>query len=85
METAAAFAGTDSQHLFSDALPRFERGRVITSYSIHYTKLYDFPWLALILYAIFGRNKFRGYVLLRSSKDITIQYVIDKCRVEGVA
>jgi cardiolipin synthase len=46
--------------------------------------LVTFPWLALILYAIFGRNKFRGYVLLRSSKDITIQHVIDKCRAEAV-
>ena len=26
--------------------------------------LVTFPWLALILYAIFGRNKFKGYVLL---------------------
>jgi len=26
--------------------------------------LVTFPWLALILYAIFGRNKFNGYVLL---------------------
>ena len=46
--------------------------------------LVTFPWLALILYAIFGRNKFRGYVLLRSSKDIAIQHVIDKCRAEAV-
>ena len=24
--------------------------------------LVTFPWLALVLYAIFGRNKFHGYV-----------------------
>jgi cardiolipin synthase A/B len=37
--------------------------------------LVTFPWLALILYAIFGRNKFKGYVLLRSSKDEAIHHV----------
>jgi cardiolipin synthase len=24
--------------------------------------LVTFPWLALVLYAIFGRNKFNGYI-----------------------
>lgn len=37
--------------------------------------LVTFPWLALILYAIFGRNKFKGYVLLRSSRDEAIHHV----------
>ena len=37
--------------------------------------LVTFPWLALILYAIFGRNKFKGFVLLRSSKDEAIHHV----------
>ncbi|MEJ2658014.1 MAG: cardiolipin synthase [Desulfobacterales bacterium] len=45
--------------------------------------LITFPWIALVLYAIFGRNKFKGYVLLRNSKDKAIQYVIDKCQVEA--
>jgi cardiolipin synthase len=45
--------------------------------------LLTFPWIALVLYAIFGRNKFKGYVLLRNSRDKAIQYVIDKCRVEA--
>jgi cardiolipin synthase len=45
--------------------------------------LLTFPWIALVLYAIFGRNKFKGYVLLRNSKDQAIRYVIDKCRVEA--
>jgi cardiolipin synthase len=31
--------------------------------------LVTFPLIALVLYAIFGRNKFKGYVLLRNSKD----------------
>jgi len=37
--------------------------------------LVTFPWLALILYAIFGRNKFKGYVLLRSSRDEAIHHI----------
>ena len=40
--------------------------------------LITFPWLALILYAILGRNKFKGYVLLRSTKDQDIHHYIDK-------
>jgi cardiolipin synthase len=31
--------------------------------------LVTFPWLALILYAIFGRNKFKGYTSLRNLRD----------------
>ena len=37
--------------------------------------LVTFPWPALILYAIFGRNRFKGYVLLRSSRDEAIHHV----------
>lgn len=37
--------------------------------------LVTFPWLALVLYAILGCNKFKGYVLLPISKDIVIQHV----------
>ena len=45
--------------------------------------LITFPWLALILYAILGRNKFRGYVLLRNSKDQDIHHFIEKVLKEA--
>jgi cardiolipin synthase len=47
--------------------------------------LITFPWLALILYAILGRNKFKGYVLLRSAKDQDIHHYIDKIQKEAVS
>lgn len=47
--------------------------------------LVTFPWLALILYAILGRNKFRGYALLRSSKDQDIHHIVDVFQNEAVA
>lgn len=47
--------------------------------------LVTFPWLALILYAIFGRNKFNGYVLLRSSTDLDIRHFTDKIHGEAAA
>ena len=47
--------------------------------------LVTFPWLALVLYAIFGRNKFNGYVLLRSSKDQDIHHIVDKIQAEASA
>jgi len=47
--------------------------------------LVTFPWLALVLYAIFGRNKFNGYVLLRSSKDLDIRHFIHKIQTEAAA
>jgi len=46
--------------------------------------LVTFPWIALVLYAIFGRNKFKGYVLLRNSKDKEIQYFINRFQSEAV-
>ena len=46
--------------------------------------LVTFPWLALILYAIFGRNKFKGYVLLRNLRDKSIQHIIDSSQSEAV-
>ena len=46
--------------------------------------LVTFPWIALVLYAIFGRNKFKGYVLLRNSKDKEIQYFINRFQAEAV-
>lgn len=47
--------------------------------------LITFPWLALILYAILGRNKFKGYVLLRNSKAQDIHQYLDKVQNEAVA
>jgi len=46
--------------------------------------LVTFPWLALILYAILGRNKFKGYVLLRSSKNREIHHFVDAVQREAV-
>lgn len=46
--------------------------------------LVTFPWVALILYAIFGRNKFKGYVSLRNSQNELIQHVIDACQTEAI-
>lgn len=46
--------------------------------------LITFPWLALALYAIFGRNKFSGYVLLRTAKDSDIHHYIDKIQADAV-
>ena len=46
--------------------------------------LVTFPWLALILYAIFGRNKFKGYILLRNLRDKSIQHIIDSSQSEAI-
>jgi cardiolipin synthase len=46
--------------------------------------LVTFPWLALILYAIFGRNKFKGYVSLRNLRDKSIQHIIDSSQSEAI-
>ena len=45
--------------------------------------LVTFPWIALALYAIFGRNKFHGYVLLRGSKDSDIQHFSERIWAEA--
>jgi len=45
--------------------------------------LITFPWLALALYAIFGRNKFHGYVSLRSSKDSEIHHYTENLKSEA--
>ena len=42
--------------------------------------LVTFPWLALPLYAVFGRSKFHGYVLLRHVKDEKIHHIIERLR-----
>lgn len=45
--------------------------------------LVTFPWLTLPLYAVFGRNKFHGYVSLRHLKDEKIHHIIDRCTETG--
>jgi cardiolipin synthase len=45
--------------------------------------LVAFPWLALPLYAVFGRNKFNGYAILRNSKDEAIRHVIEDLAKEA--
>jgi cardiolipin synthase len=47
--------------------------------------LVAFPWLAVILYAVFGRNKFQGYVFLRSTRNAVIHHLIDAVRAEAAA
>jgi cardiolipin synthase len=42
--------------------------------------LVTFPWVALALYAVFGRNKFNGYVILRSEKNSEIHHYIDNLK-----
>jgi len=40
--------------------------------------LVTFPWLALPLYTVFGRGKFRGYLSLRQVKDEKIHHIIEQ-------
>ena len=42
--------------------------------------LVTFPWVALVLYAVFGRNKFNGYVVLRSEKNSEIHHYIENLK-----
>lgn len=46
--------------------------------------LVTFPWLALPMYAIFGRSRFKGYASLRYIRDEKIRHVIEKCQHEAV-
>lgn len=39
--------------------------------------LVTFPWVSLPLYAVFGRNKFNGYVRLRTSRDRAVHHVVE--------
>lgn len=43
------------------------------------------PAVALPLYAIFGRSKFKGYASLRHIKDEKIEYIIEQCQAEAEA
>jgi cardiolipin synthase len=45
--------------------------------------LITFPWAALALYAIFGRNKFHGYVLLRTAKNSDIHHYIETIQTQA--
>ena len=45
--------------------------------------LVTFPWLALPLYAVFGRKKFHGYILLRHAEDEKIHHIIEKCSTDA--
>ena len=42
--------------------------------------LVTFPWVVLVLYAVFGRNKFNGYVVLRSEKNSEIHHYIENLK-----
>jgi len=46
--------------------------------------LITFPWLALPLYAIFGRSKFKGYATIRHIGDEKARQVFEMCRKEAV-
>jgi cardiolipin synthase A/B len=45
--------------------------------------LVTFPWLSLPLYAIFGRIKFKGYLLLRHGRDENVHRIIEQCQWEA--
>jgi cardiolipin synthase len=45
--------------------------------------LVTFPWLALPLYAIFGRSRFKGYLLLRYGRDENVHRIIEQCQWEA--
>jgi cardiolipin synthase len=45
--------------------------------------LVTFPWVALVLYAVFGRNKFKGYVVLRSLRDEAIHHLVGDLLAEA--
>ena len=47
--------------------------------------LVTLPFVTLFLYAIFGRNKFHGYVRMRSRKDAAIHYFRDDFQNEARA
>jgi len=45
--------------------------------------LVTFPWITLILYAIFGRNKFNGYVTMRHAQSGATAHILEALRQEG--
>ena len=44
--------------------------------------LVTLPWITLILYAIFGRNKFNGYVTLRNAKSVATADLLQQLKQE---
>ena len=46
--------------------------------------LVTFPWLALPLYGVFGRSKFKGYASIRHFRDEKARQVIEECYKEAV-
>lgn len=46
--------------------------------------LVTFPWVALPLYAVFGRSKFKGYVSLRNLQNGKMSHIIAQCRKEAI-
>lgn len=47
--------------------------------------LITFPWVTLILYAIFGRNKFHGYVTLRHAQSAATAHLLERLQQEASA
>ena len=45
--------------------------------------LVTLPFVTLIPYAIFGRNKFQGYVSLRSRQDARLHHLLDRFQAEA--
>jgi cardiolipin synthase len=45
--------------------------------------LVTFPWLALPLYAVFGRSKFKGYASIRHFRDETARQGLEECHKEA--
>lgn len=47
--------------------------------------LVTLPWITLILYAIFGRNKFHGYVTLRHAQSEATAHLLERLQQEASA
>ncbi|GAU09249.1 cardiolipin synthase [Desulfoplanes formicivorans] len=45
--------------------------------------LVTFPWVSLPLYAVFGRNKFNGYVRLRTSRDRAVHHMREQLATQA--
>jgi cardiolipin synthase len=45
--------------------------------------LVTFPWVSLPLYAVFGRNKFNGYVRLRTSRDRAVHHMLEQLATQA--
>ena len=45
--------------------------------------LVTFPWVTLPLYAVFGRNRFNGYVRLRNLKNKEVHHIVDELKKDA--